>query len=106
MSHVSAYHLAMAKIVDDPLALTDADYAVLEDFGGPQDVTRGRLAVAKRQGALVKTDAGTPSAAPVTRAQLRTALDATTEGLATATFAFIKTHIASRRSRPGARSRK
>lgn len=97
MGHFSQYREAMEKIIDDPLALTTADYAVLEEFGGPQDVQRARRAVAKAStpvGDAVQTKVA--PASYVTPARLRQALDDTCEGIAKATLEFMRPHVFAR----------
>ncbi len=34
--HVSQYHAALARLADSPLELTERDFDVLLEFGGPQ----------------------------------------------------------------------
>jgi hypothetical protein len=58
--HVRDYHQASEKILTVPLELTERDFAVLHEFGGPQEERRGRDAQRQAQLALV-----TPPAPPV-----------------------------------------
>ena len=55
--HVRDYHQASDKILMVPLELTERDFAVLHEFGGPQDERRGRDAQRQAQLALVPTPA-------------------------------------------------
>ena len=38
--HVSLYHAALAKCLDDPITLSEADFAVLKEFGGKGEAAR------------------------------------------------------------------
>lgn len=51
-THVSQYHDALARLRADPLTLTEKDFAVLDEYGGPHQVAQARAAVADRQKAL------------------------------------------------------
>jgi len=53
MTHLRDYHRALETITTAPLTLTEADFAVLEEYGGPQDERRGREAQRQAQLALV-----------------------------------------------------
>jgi len=53
MTHVRDYHRALERITASPLTLTDTDFAVLEEYGGPREERRGRDALRTAQLALV-----------------------------------------------------
>ena len=61
--HVSAYRAACAKILDDPLGLTDHDFAVLESFSRA-DEKRGREALKTAQLKLLEPSLVTKGIAP------------------------------------------
>lgn len=53
MTHLHDYHRALEKITRAPLTLTDADFLVLEEYGGSRDERRGRDALQQAQLAIL-----------------------------------------------------
>ena len=50
MSHVRDYHAALARWRDDPIGLSDRDFAVIEEYGGPPQVARAQAEHTKALG--------------------------------------------------------